>query len=84
MRLAFGLSYFKFFYALHRRGAEHGVYRVPLPPWGARVFSVLFGREALLATTYHDLHHRYPRVSAYRLPEIAAAEDLPRPGLAVK
>ena len=84
VRLAFGMSYFSFFYALHRRGAEHGVYRVPLPPWGARVFSVLFGREALLATTYHDLHHRYPRVSAYRLPEIAAAEDLPQPGLAVK
>ena len=72
VRIAFGLSYFAFFYTLHRRGAEYGVYPLVLPSWGARLFGVLFGREALLATCHHDAHHRQPRVSAFRLPDIHA------------
>lgn len=84
VRLAFGSSYFAFFYALHRRGAEYGVYRVTLPAWAARLFVLLFGREALLATLYHDIHHAQPRISAFRLPEAAQAWDLPQTGLPVK
>lgn len=74
VRIAFGLSYFAFFYALHRRGTEYGVYALSLPPWGARLFRLLFGREALLATCHHDAHHRQPRVSAYHLPEVTLLE----------
>lgn len=84
VRLAFGASYFAFFYALHRRGSEYGVYRVLLPVWGARLFALLFGREALLATTYHDIHHAHPRISALHLPEVARARDLPQTRLPVK
>ena len=84
MRAAFGASYFAFFYALHRRGAEYGVYRVTLPAWGARLFVVLFGREALLATTYHDIHHDHPRISAVHLPELVRFRDLPQASLPVK
>jgi len=84
VRVAFGASYYAFFYALHWRGAEYGVYRVVLPAWGARLFALLFGREALLATTYHDIYHGYPRVSAVHLPELACARDLPQTSLLVK
>lgn len=84
LRAAFGASYFAFFYALHRRGDEYGVYRVTLPAWGGRLFALLFGREALLATTYHDIHHAHPLVSAVHLPEVAHARDLPQASLPVK
>lgn len=84
VRLAYGASYFAFFYALHRRGKEYGVYRITLPAWAARLFALLFGREALLATQYHDIHHAQPRISAFRLPEAAQAWDLPQTGLPVK
>lgn len=82
VRLAFGASYFAFFYALHRRGKEHGVYRVMLPVWFAKLFALLFGREALLATTFHDIHHAQPRISAFHLPTVA--QDLPKDGLSVE
>ena len=82
VRLAFGASYFAFFYALHRRGDKYGVYRVSLPGWFAKLLSLMFGSEALLATSFHDLHHEQPRISAYHLP--ALARDLPEDGLPVK
>jgi fatty acid desaturase len=78
VRVAFGLSYFAFFYVLHRRGEEYGVYALDLPAWGARLFGFLFGREALLATCHHDAHHHQPRVSAYRLPEMTALQPPPQ------
>jgi len=84
VRLAYGASYFAFFYALHRRGAEYGVYRISLPAWASRLFGLLFGREALLATLFHDIHHAQPRISAFHLPEVAQAWDLPQSGLPVK
>lgn len=69
-RLGFGLAYFVFFYCVHRRGGEFGVYplRLPAPLRGA--FTALVGREAMLATCHHDAHHLHPRVSAFRLPEV--------------
>lgn len=82
VRLAFGASYFAFFYALHRRGAEYGVYRVTFPSWLCGIYVVLFGREALLATTFHDIHHAQPRISAYHLPTVA--QDLPQDSLSVE
>lgn len=69
-RLAHGAAFFSFFYLLHRRGAEFGVYPLHLPPVVASTYAVLFGREALCATCHHDLHHAHPRVSATRLPEL--------------
>lgn len=71
VRVAYGLAYFSFFYCLHRRGAEYGVYPIKLARWEQTVFGLLFGKDALLGTCYHDAHHRQPRVSAYRLPEVA-------------
>ena len=84
VRLSFGASYFAFFYALHRRGTEYGVYRITLPVWARRLFSLLFGREALLATLYHDIHHAQPRIGALHLHEVAQVWDLPQTGLPVK
>lgn len=71
VRLSHATSFFSFFYLLHRRGAEFGVYRTVFPRWAASIYSVLFGRETLLGICYHDLHHQQPRVAATRLPEIA-------------
>lgn len=71
VRLSHALAFFSFFYLLHRRGREYGVYPVKLPNWAARTYALLFGREALLATCHHDAHHRHPRVSALHLPDIA-------------
>lgn len=71
VRLAYGLAYFSFFYCLHRRGEGYGVYPIKLARWEQTVFGLLFGQDALLGTCHHDAHHRQPRVSAYRLPEVA-------------
>lgn len=76
VRLAFGASYFAFFYCLHRRGNAYGVYAAHLPGWAARVFGILFGQDALLATLHHDLHHDAPRIRALALPQ-ARAETAP-------
>lgn len=71
VRLAHALSFFSFFYLLHRRGAEFGVYRVTLPVWATRLYQILFGADNLTAITHHDLHHLHPRVAAHHLPDIA-------------
>ena len=68
VRLAYGLAYFSFFYCLHRRGVEYGVYPIKLAPWQQTLFGLLFGQDALLGTCHHDAHHQQPRVSAYHLP----------------
>lgn len=68
VRLAFGASYFAFFYCLHRRGDAYGVYAAQLPAWAARLFGIVFGQDALLATLHHDIHHGAPRVRALDLP----------------
>jgi fatty acid desaturase len=73
-RLAFGMAYFVFFYVEHRRGEAYAVYPMPLPPWLRALFGFVFGQEAMLATTHHDMHHRYPRVSAFHLPTVARQE----------
>jgi len=70
VRLAYGSSYFSFFYCLHRRGTEYGVYALPMPAAAEKLFALLFGREALLATCNHDLHHQHPRVAALQLTQI--------------
>lgn len=69
VRLAFGASYFSFFYCLHRRGKAYGVYAAHLPDWAARAFGLLFGKDALLATLHHDIHHGAPRIRALDLPQ---------------
>lgn len=71
VRLAYGLANYAFVYSLHRRGEAYGVFRTKLTAWQQTVFSLLFGKDALLGTCYHDVHHQHPRVSAYRLPDIA-------------
>jgi fatty acid desaturase len=69
-RLSHGSAFFSFFYLLHRRDAEFGVYPLRLAPAVSRIYAMFFGREALLATCHHDLHHAHPRVSALRLPQL--------------
>lgn len=78
-RLAFGVAYFVFFYCVHRRGPEYGVYPLPLTELQRSAFTVLFGREAMLATCHHDAHHCHPRVSAFRLPEVAVERQATTP-----
>lgn len=73
VRLAFGASYFAFFYCLHRRGNAYGVYAAQLPAWAAWLFGKVFGQDALLATLHHDIHHGAPRVRALDLPAARAA-----------
>jgi fatty acid desaturase len=68
LRLSHGLSYFAFFYCLHRRGDEYGVYPLHLPILAQRVFTLLFGRNALYELCYHHVHHAHPRVAPQHLP----------------
>ena len=68
-RLAFGLSYFIFFYCLHRRGREFGVYPLVLPGALARIATFVWGRDVVEATQHHDVHHAQPRIAARRLAE---------------
>lgn len=68
-RVAFGLSYFVFFYRLHRRGKAFGVYPLDLPAALARVARLLWGHDVVAATLDHDVHHAQPRIAARRLAE---------------
>lgn len=68
LRASYAASYFTFFYLLHRRGSEYGVYSVDLPPWTKKLYALLYGQDAMLGTFYHDVHHDYPRASARALP----------------
>lgn len=72
-RLAFGLSYFTFFYALHRRGEEYGVY--PLAPSArvVRAATLLLGPLVVEAMCHHDVHHAQPRIAARYLAEMRGA-----------
>ncbi len=66
-RLSYGLATFSFFYMLHRRGDQVGVYPVNMPLWAASVFCFLYGHEAYLATCHHDIHHKNQRIAAHAL-----------------
>jgi hypothetical protein len=72
-RMAFGLSYFIFFYALHRRGEEYGVYPLALPAWVVKVVTLLLGPVVVQATLHHDVHHAQPRIAARHLAGMRAA-----------
>jgi fatty-acid desaturase len=69
VRISYGISGFAFFYMLHRRGEEFGVYPVKLPVFIAKLYALLFGNEALQVTCNHDLHHDNPRIAGYCLDE---------------
>lgn len=66
-RLAYGMSYFIFFYCLHRQGDAMGVYRLVLPSWLVTVITLLYGKDLVEATLHHDMHHAQPRVAARHL-----------------
>lgn len=66
-RVAFGVSYFSFFYWLHRRREEFGVYPLAIPAWLARIGTFVWGRDVMEATLHHDVHHAQPRIAAKHL-----------------
>lgn len=66
-RISYGLASFAFFYLLHRRGNDYGVYSLQLPAVIAKLYAALFGKEALLVTCNHDVHHGNPRIAGYAL-----------------
>jgi hypothetical protein len=66
-RIAFGVSYFVFFYWLHRRGPQMGVYRLVVPQPLAAILTLLYGRDVVEATLHHDVHHVQPRIAAEHL-----------------
>ena len=72
-RLTFGVAYFTFFYALHRRAGAYGVYPLVLPGWLARASTLVFGSVVVEATLHHDVHHAQPRIAARHLPESRSA-----------
>jgi hypothetical protein len=63
-RVAFGVSYFSFFYWLHHRRDQFGVYPLAVPPWLARIGTFVWGRDVMEATLHHDAHHAQPRIAA--------------------
>ena len=66
-RISYGVGSFVFFYMLHRRGKNFGVYALQLPAGLARIYALLFGNEALQVTCHHDLHHENPRIAGHAL-----------------
>lgn len=70
LRITYGVGYFVFFYCVHRRGKEFGVYSLHFPPLVERVMVWIFGREAVCEICYHPAHHAYPRVAPQYLPLI--------------
>jgi hypothetical protein len=75
-RLAFGTSYFVFFYWLHRKGDAMGVYRLVLPRGIERVVTALYGGDVVEATLHHDVHHAQPRIAAEHLAGVRASLEL--------
>ncbi len=76
LRLAHGISYFIFFYCLHRRGPEYGVYPLHFPPLLGRLIALFLGRTLLSATCHHDIHHAHPWIAAVNLPEVRQASEV--------
>ncbi len=68
-RLAFGLSYYVFFYCLHRRGDDFGVYQLAVPAPLARMATIVWGHDVVEATLHHDVHHAQPRIATKHLAE---------------
>jgi hypothetical protein len=66
-RVAFGASYFVFFYWLHRNGEAMGVYRLVVPQSLATVLTFVYGKDVVEATLHHDAHHAQPRIAAEHL-----------------
>ena len=63
-RCAYGISYFVFFYCLHRRGDAMGVYRLALPSGVANFITLFYGADLVEAILHHDVHHAQPRIAA--------------------
>ncbi len=66
-RLSFGVSYFVFFYWLHRKGDEMGVYPLQLPASLTTLLTFIYGADVVEATLHHDVHHAQPRIAARHL-----------------
>lgn len=75
LRIAYAISYFSFFYCLHRRGPEHGVYPLTLPVWVQRIFALLYSQDALHATCYHHVHHDHAVIAARHLAEASRSRS---------
>lgn len=71
-RVTFGLSYFVFFYWLHRRGDEFGVYPLAVPAPLARVATIVWGPDVVEATLHHNVHHAQPRIATRHLAQSRA------------
>jgi fatty acid desaturase len=72
-RIVFGLSYFVFFYCLHRRGEAFGSYALPLREGVSRALKIVYGTDVVEATVHHDVHHAQPRIAARDLGAARAA-----------
>lgn len=69
-RISFGLSYFTFFYCLHRRGAAYGVYPLRLPGWLRGPATWIYGHDVVEATMHHDVHHAQPRIATIHFKDV--------------
>lgn len=78
-RISYGVSSFVFFYMLHRRGDDFGVYSLRLPAIIAKVYAALLGNEALLVTCNHDVHHENPRIAGHALEMVNKSGIAPSP-----
>jgi fatty acid desaturase len=69
VRLAYGTCMFSISHFLHHDGGLYGTF----PPKFNRLLggfiSVYFGRAAMQTLCYHDIHHDYPKIAAFKLPE---------------
>lgn len=69
VRISNTISNFAFFYMLHRRDVDYGVYSLKLPVFVSWLFAIVVGKDAVNATCYHDVHHSDPRIACNALKE---------------
>lgn len=78
VRLAYGSCMFSISFPLHRQSGEYGTYTPKYGLFLETIMDVFFGRAALNTLSYHDIHHDYPRISAFKLP-VARKYYRPKP-----
>lgn len=72
LRATHAVNYFTFFYGVHRKEEEYGVYPLNLPVPIERFFTFVFGRQVVLSVKYHDVHHSLPTISILHLEDVTA------------
>lgn len=71
LRISYVINDFVFFHLVHFRAGTAGTFPIPLPNYIVYPALLIYGKDVVYATMYHDIHHKHTRIAPRFLPVVA-------------